>query len=262
MDIANLDHTCSQINLPYCRYIDKPAYYPARNYMIMDYRLHSLCTLVLLMVLIMSLVRLHVNIRKKYIAYARDELMLICDIYLAHLVLEFVLVLELFKSRLILTVQLSLINAGTFTLILLCIFCTALNLIHSYAIVRVLAVAYFAASLIFFLLFLNNTVLVFLNFIFNLFLVLLFVFVQLFKLVSSRAEVWSFGNLFISVLFLAMSVLVLFVGNNVICFVCEGYLDGLFVFHIFLFLSFLMLHKYWLSTCDKEVECTAIQSGS
>lgn len=258
-NIMNMNRTCSQLNLSYCRHIGKPTFFSSRNFMVMDgVRLVSLSTLVLLVVLIFSLIRVHMHIHKKYTASARSELMLVCDLYLCSLIMEFILLTETFLSEYLVIAQMSIINSIFSVLVWMSLFSTLCELLHSYSKVRFFAVTHFILSFVLFTVFFENPEVIFLNGVFNMMCVFLFFFIQTCKLKIKRAELWPYGNLFIGLIFFAFAATLFFIGNEVVSFLCNGYVDGLFIIHILFFLSFLMLHKFWLSTCDFEIECATI----
>lgn len=258
-NILNLDQTCSQLNLPYCRYISKNSYYATRNYMISkNFRISSICTLILITILIFSLIRVHMHIYKKFASSARSELMLFCDIYLASLMCEFILVTEYFKSKFVLIIQMAFVNTIFAILVWMSVFSTTFDVIHSFPKVRFFTCLHFFLSLGFFSVFINRPEVIFFNHILNVALIFFFMFLQFVKLKMKKAQIWPFGNLFISLIFFGFAAILFFIGNELIIVLCNGYIDGLFLIHVFFFLSFLMLHKFWLSTCDFEIECAVI----
>lgn len=254
-NIINLDQTCSQVSLPYCRHISKNAFYSSRNFMITDtIRITSVSTLCLLVILIFSLVRVHMHIYKKFVSSVRSELLLICDLYLFAIILEFILVTEFFNSKILIIIQLSLINSIFSVLFWTSIFSTMLDLFNSYNKVRIFTIFHFIISIISYSIFFKNPEFIFLLGLINFSFIFLFFFIQTIKLKIKKSNFWPYGNLLVGLLFLFIGTILFFIGNEIVMFICNGYIDGLFVIHTFFFLAFLMLHKFWISTTDFEVE--------
>ncbi|KRH92516.1 Chitin synthase III catalytic subunit protein [Pseudoloma neurophilia] len=258
-NIVNLDQTCSQLALPYCRHIGKSSFYPSRNFMITeDVRVTSVSTLCLLIILIFSLIRVHMHIYKKYVAEARSELMLICDLYLFSLLFEFLLLTEMFESKILVTIQMCTINAIFSVLLWMSFFTTMCEVYNSYSKVRFFTIVHFIVSGILIGIFFKSPEIVFFNGLLNATIVFLFFFIQTCKLKIKRSELWPYGNLIIGMFFFSFGSVLFFIGNEIVSFLCNGYVDGIFIVHTMFFLSFLMLHKFWLSTCDFEIECATI----
>lgn len=71
-----------------------------------------------------------------------------------------------------------------------------------------------------------------------------------------KLEIWVTGTLNIATLFMIIAIINLCVGGYFISWLSNGYLDSLFFFHLFSFCTVVMIHKYWLSICNDEAECT------
>lgn len=257
--ILKLDQTCSQLNLSYCRHIGKPPFYTARTLDIHeDISIASFSTVVLLIIIIFSLLRVHMHIHKKFVASARAELMLACDLYIFSLILELLLCTELFKAKFLVILQLGISSSIFAVLLWMSIYSTMLEMVHSFSKVRFFTAVHFLIIISLALIFFNSPVVVFLIGIVSIAYVFLFFFIQTIKLKINRAELWPYGNLIIGFMFFSFGCTLFFIGNEIISFLCNGYLDGLFIIHTMFFLSFLMLHKFWLSTCDFEIECATV----
>lgn len=258
MDVINLKHTCTHVSLPYCRYLGIPTQYPARDYAVDDFRVSSVSVVILLIIVILSVFRVRTHVDAKCVVSARKEMKLICSAYMAHLAIELVLTLDLLVSKELLAIQFSLANTVVFILLLFSIFCRSLDLLHTYSIVRALAVVYFVINFVCLYTIVNKPVLVFYNFIGDLGLLFFFVLMELRNLIKTDEDVWAYGCLFLAITALSIAIAFIFVDNWIVCFICDGYLDGMFFFHTFLFCAFLMLHKYWLNTCDFEIESAPV----
>ncbi|EQB61631.1 putative glucose na cotransporter [Vairimorpha apis BRL 01] len=59
--------------------------------------------------------------------------------------------------------------------------------------------------------------------------------------------------------FFMLSVVFLVVGSHLIAILTDKYLDNLFFYNLFVFCAVVMVHKFWLSVCDYEVECLLLE---
>lgn len=83
--------------------------------------------------------------------------------------------------------------------------------------------------------------------------------IQFKKLNKKKGEIWAYGTILISFIFFLLSASCLFVGSRIIAILTDKYLDNLFFHNLFLFCSVVMIHKFWLSVCDYEVECLLLE---
>ncbi|KAM0672555.1 Chitin synthase [Ordospora colligata] len=88
----------------------------------------------------------------------------------------------------------------------------------------------------------------------------LYVLLQLKKLKKRNGEVWAFGTLFISLSCFIIANVFLFVGSAIIGIATNRYFDNLFFYHFFILCTFIMVHKYWLSVYDYEVESLRLET--
>jgi hypothetical protein len=88
--------------------------------------------------------------------------------------------------------------------------------------------------------------------------VIFYIMTQTGKLKKTNSDIWAYGLLSIIFLFYALSTVHMFVGAEIIAILTERNLDSLFFVSLFTFLMVMMVHKYWLSTCDFELECLSL----
>lgn len=81
---------------------------------------------------------------------------------------------------------------------------------------------------------------------------------QISKLRKINSDIWAYGILGIIFMFYVLFIAQTFVAADVIGVVSERNLDSLFFISLFMFMMVMMIHKYWLSTCDFELECLSL----
>lgn len=83
---------------------------------------------------------------------------------------------------------------------------------------------------------------------------------QLPKLRKTNSDIWAYGILaIISMIFILVNIH-MFTCGFLIQTITDGNLDNLFFHTVFSFLLIMMIHKYWLSTCDFELECLTLNA--
>ncbi|KAF7682957.1 Chitin synthase export chaperone [Astathelohania contejeani] len=269
MDILNMTQTCKEMDLPICRVLKNSVpLYTARPLEILSLRIYSPATILLLCFTIISTLWIIPKVNKHYSAIGRKELMMFFYLYIISAMLEMVLISNLLDSVnsgliiYLISLQISFANSAFF-----CLFVGAVTAniflggvgIASLVIVRIATAIYFLVSLavIFSSLIEKNSIIIFgATFIVNGMFAIAYVLVQSLRLINMDAEVWAYGTLGIAFLFFCLGVIPMFYGSKYIAYVSERYLDGVFFFHLFIFSSILMIHKFWLSTCENEAECT------
>lgn len=272
MDIFNFSYTCSQLNLPLCSIFDYPlSKYTSRSTTHSTFRISSITTILLILSSIICTLRIITNVRKQYTGIGRKEMIIFCNIYIAAISLDMFLISDILHTfisqemiKVILATQLGFVNGCFFTILFGNLLSTSFfstRFISNSMIVRIFSFLYCAASMALFLLFIKqkNGMAIFIllfavNFCFSFFYYL----IQLIKLKERKAEIWAFGTLTIALLFLLLAMIPMFFGTFYITILCEAYLDGLFFLHLFCFCTVVMLHKFWLSICDNEAECTSL----
>jgi hypothetical protein len=75
---------------------------------------------------------------------------------------------------------------------------------------------------------------------------------------ESNSDIWPYGILTIIFLFHILSVIHSVLGAKLVAVYTERNLDNLFFSTLYTFFAVMMFHKYWLSTCDFELECMAL----
>lgn len=267
--LVNMDHTCDEVNLPLCRIIkDTQCNYTSRKGSLGISEVSSPAAVALLSVALLCSLRLLLNTKRHYAAVGRKELVLFFYLYIGALSIDILLIsgieLDQYVYIYLTTMQLSLTNTAIFALFLGGLTSVALpnvGLLKSIIVLRISSFAYFliCGSLILSsLISKSGAILFFTLLIANLLISVLYVISQLVLLIRSNSEVWAYGTLSIAICFFSLGSAVLFYGSEHIAMLSERYLDGLFFFHLFMFCTIIMVHKYWLSICDFEAECASL----
>ncbi|EDQ31015.1 ABC-type multidrug transport system, ATPase and permease component [Enterocytozoon bieneusi H348] len=105
----------------------------------------------------------------------------------------------------------------------------------------------------------NNYFLLLGSIIMNTISILMYIGTQTRKLKKIKSDIWAYGILSILFSIYIISLIPIFVGADIISILTEKNLDNFFIFHSLNTIFMLMLHKYWLSTCDFEIECLELE---
>lgn len=269
MDVMNLDHTCYLVNLPVCRLI-KSASTPFTSRGISVYKLYipALANLILIGVIIVCLVRLIINTKCNYAGIGRNELSFFFFVYFFLNIIELLLLSDIllhirpvFFKKLV-PFELAAMNTCFFSLLagnMLSTTFMRMKYLSNLNILRLLSIGYFSGFVFLFshLISVRDGTLIFAS-TFGVNAVLSFVYyaIQLSAIKNQNMEIWVFWTLTIALIFLLLTALPLFVGGKILAWLTNGYLDGLFFFHLFGFCTVVMIHKYWLAICSDEAECS------
>ncbi|KAG0442274.1 Chitin synthase export chaperone [Dictyocoela muelleri] len=269
MEVINLDHTCYLLNLPICRLV-KPTNTPftSRGISILNLYIPSLANLCLILIISICVIRLIINTKKMYSGIGRNELSFFFYLYLSLNIIELLLLSDVLLNiqpklfKMLVPFELSIMNTCFFSLLLGNFLSTTfmrMKFLSPLNILRFLSAAYSTGFVVlfFYLVKLKNCVLIFaFTFGVNVFIAFLYYLKQLVSIKSLNLEIWVFWTLNIALAFFMLTGLPLFIGGEILAWLTNGYLDGLFFFHLFGFCTVVMIHKYWLSICSDEAECT------
>lgn len=266
MKFLDFTLTCNQLPLPLCRALDKNCLYTSRKAEFIDEKISSPSTVFLLAFAIFSIIHLIRRTRKYYTLFSKNEFVLFFYLYLSALFLEITLVSNLVNEKTgyfgyVLVAQLSFGCTALTSLIIGNITSKLFDnfqMIRSITVARILCLIYYVIVYAFLFVAVQNKngtlLFIFLIFV-NSGIVLAYLIYQVVLLRLIEAEVWAYGTLSIAVVFFSFACTFLFYGCNLVALLSERYLDGLFFFHLFIFCTVLMVHKYWYSISDNEIEC-------
>ncbi|KCZ75979.1 hypothetical protein H311_03032, partial [Anncaliia algerae PRA109] len=222
-------------------------------------------TIVLLACAIITIMHLIRRTRKYHTLFSKNEFVLFFYLYLTSIFLDIILISNYLKDNTtfmyVLIAQLSFSCTALVSLLIGNITSKLFDSIQAFrsiTIARILCSIYFIIVYPFLFVAIKNKnatlLFIFLVFV-NLGIVLVYLIYQIILLRVSEAEVWAYGTLSVAVVFFSIGCTFLFYGSNIIAFLSERYLDGYFFFHLFIFCTVLMIHKYWYSISDNEIEC-------
>lgn len=266
-----VNHVCSQTELPLCKILSKsPTEFVSRSYTIGRIRICSPSTLILLITVFLCTLRMINSVKFHYSAVGRKEMRTFFYIYIASILLDMLLISKLFVSgneliyTILLATQLALTNTCIFCLLIgsvTTLYMISYSFLSGSTITAIFSFAYFMTilPLIYFALSLRNHELFFIIvFALNGALILAYLYLQFHTMKILNTEVWAYGTVFLSFVFFIMAIVPLFYGCSLIALLTERYFDGLFCFHLFIFCAIMMIHKFWLSICENESECTPL----
>lgn len=261
MDIFTMSYTCTRINLPICRVFHKTGCLQnSRSVELPFFVLYSPATITFLITATLCAIHFLRATNRHYAALGRKEFALFFQIYILTLLCDIFLVSTQSTNRAVILVEFCLASTCSATLFLgglMPVIFADVGFFKGIVVLRSCAFAYFLALL----LILSAApigLMVFCALIISAIFVLLYGISQLILLVRSDAEVWAYGTLAVSSAFFLIGAIFLGIGAELATFLSERYLDGLFFFHLMMFCSVIMVHKYWLSICDFEAECAPL----
>lgn len=265
-----LNHFCTEMDLPFCRVFNiKPCKYTSRTATLFNINIFSPSTLILLFTMIFCTIRMLRNVKHHYLANGRKEMKTFFYLYLTAIIIDTILISRIisFSSEitlLITALQLSLVSTTLFCLIvgsITTLYLFSYHLLSGNVITNVLSAAYLlVVTPVIYTALLEKISELFIAtvFILNAVYAICYIFFQFYTLNFLCSEIWAYGTLLISATFFILGTIPLIYGSTLIAQLTERYLDGLFFFHLFMFCSIIMMHKFWLSICESEVECTPI----
>ncbi|KAM0678022.1 Chitin synthase [Binucleata daphniae] len=269
MDIFNLKHTCTEVDLPFCKVLhDTPTEYAGRTTKILATRVSTPYTVLLLVTVVLFTIRMLKSVNTHYSAVGRKEMKTFFYLYIIAIIIDIVLISNVLEAvgknlhLILVCLQLGFVGTSVFCLFIgsvttVCFF--TYSRFSSTVVTRIASTAYFIAivsCLYVTLATKNSTIFFVLIFPVNLLWLFCYTCFQLYMMRQINSEVWAYGTLFIAGLFFFAGCIPLFFGCKYIATLSERYLDGLFFVHLLYFCAIIMIHKFWLSVCDDEVECT------
>jgi hypothetical protein len=265
-----IDHACGSIGFPMCKYVSTsiPTYASRAGYLF-GLKICAPCTVALLVCSMVCIGKMINHVKCLCSAIGRKEMTLFFYIYFASTLLESILVglkgllrdhVHLFLT----TLQLSLANLGFFALLAgshtMDMFVGPFGMKTS-SILYLVSLLYFiaASAFVYTALAIGNSIVIFIvSFFLSILFYLLYFVRQLKRLRKINGEIWAYGTMFIAFVCFVLAQAMIFAGADLIALSTDKYFDNLFFYHLFMLCSFVMIHKYWLSNFDYEVECLVL----
>ncbi|AFM97912.1 hypothetical protein EHEL_030130 [Encephalitozoon hellem ATCC 50504] len=266
-----IDKVCTESNFPMCQHLSNEiCKNTSRGFLLFKTKVSSPTTVILLFVVMLSAVRMIRHVKALCSSVGRKEMLVFFNLYFGSAALEAVLVgfresISKQTHLFLTSIQLSLYASGFFSLFLGSITidmftgilgfraATLLKIstaIYSVGIGTVIFTGLTAstkeiASIPFFVL---NPLFFFLYMVF-----------QVKRLRKTDGEIWAYGTLVISTVCFLTANAASFVGSKTIGLMTDRYFDNLFFYHFFILCTFIMIHKYWLSVYNYEVESLQLE---
>lgn len=265
------DRACSETNFSMCKYItDKVCVNASRRFVSHGIKIASPATVTLLVVILLFTARMIGHVKALCSSVGRKEMLTFFYLYSGSTVLEIVLVG--FKDAIpkpshlfLTTAQITLYTSAFFSLfvgsITIDMFTGILGL-RAISLLKIATSVYSACigAMIFTGLSTNTGDLVTVPFfLLNIVFFSFYLASQLRKLRKTNGEIWAYGTLSISLLCFITSNIITFIGSGLIALLTDRYFDNLFFYHFFILCTFVMIHKYWLSVYNYEVESLQLE---
>lgn len=266
-----VDQACSETSLSMCKHISKRiCTSSSRGFVANGFKIASPTTIVLLMIAMMCTTKMLEHVKALCSSVGRKEMITFFYLYLGSTAVETVVVG--FKTTIskpshlfLATIQLTLHSSAFFSLFIGSIttdmFMGAFGL-RAITLLKASTAIYFAGigTMTFVGLSTGNAQLVAVPFFLlnTIFYILYFIF-QLKRLRKNNGEIWAYGTLSISLLCFIISNIIVFIGSRLVALLTDRYFDNLFFYHLFVLCTFIMIHKYWLSVYDYEVESLQLE---
>ncbi|EEQ82175.1 hypothetical protein NCER_101153 [Vairimorpha ceranae BRL01] len=263
------NYICSEIDLPMCKYIsDSVCRCSSRYEMIGNLKIYSPTFLGLALSNIGMIYWMVEHVKKMCSTIGRSEMKFFYYLYALSNFLMLVLVSlkdQIEKIHFILTTIQSVVSTMCVFSLLVGSFTQDMFVgkwgIQSTSILYLSTAIYgfFSTIVVFFGLFCKISLPIFLIcFILNFIFGYSYYVIQFRKLNKIRGEIWAYGTILISLIFFLLSCACMFINSTFIAVLSDKYIDNLFFHCLFLFCAVVMIHKFWLSVCDYEVECLVL----
>lgn len=262
-------YICSEVNFPVCKVLDlEQTKYVSEEKAPLGFTINSPYTVALLLISVLCVIRMIAHVDSLYASIGRGEMKTIFSVYAISNTLQLVIVGfgKYFNDQIILfltVLQVSLASTVFFSL-----FASGLTINRIYGILgmksstcmRLLVILFFSifSSFIFLCCSTGNSQAILVYLITNTMSILSYILMQARVLSITRADIWNYGILAIILLCYIMTAIHTLVGASFIANISERNLDNLFFVTLFTFIMVMMVHKYWLSTYDFELECLSL----
>lgn len=263
------EYICSEVDFPVCKVLDlETTKYKSTSATILMVKIQSPYTFLALIITIGCAFRMISHVNSLYASIGRGEMRTLFILYIISNMLQLpVLCLGHYihdKIFMFLTVcQISFYSTLLFGL-----FASGITIDRIYGIfgmksstfMRIFTSIYFAiiSSFVFLCSSIKNEFIISIMFIINSISLIFYLSFQMKKLKRIKSDVWAFGVLGIIFLFFLLSTLHTLVGSSIVAELSERNLDSMFFVTVYNFFMIMMVHKYWLSTCDFELECLSL----
>ncbi|KAJ1547438.1 Chitin synthase, class 7 [Cladochytrium tenue] len=274
---GSFDYICSQVALPICPLVGttlggvEPTCYSRNIQVAGGMLIFEPGTLAIhIVALIMTAIMIY-NIRSKYTAVGRKEIVSFFYMYAVTIILEFLLVSNIVPSASGAFQYITAAYVGMVVATLWCLFFNGFVVFQwiddgtpkSLWTLRLSSLLVFAISFAVSILTFQNrspfssaapTGLFIVYFIFSAAFIILYVVLQVVLVVNKLDDRWPLGDLFAGLVFFAIGIVFEFVLSARICSLANHYVDGIFFCAFCSLLAVMMVYKFWDSITKDDLE--------
>lgn len=263
------EHMCSEINFPICRVLDlETTKYASEEKSPFGLTLNAPYTLAALVISILCAFRMIRHVNSLYASIGRGEMRTIFCFYIVSSALQAVLLgLEEYLNPTVLRL-LTIFQTSIQSTMFFGLFAAGFTIDRIYGVfgmksatfMRALSVVYFVVicSFVSMCCTIGNEMVIVMLFGINALSLLFYLMMQTSKLKKMNSDIWAYGILAIIFSVFVLSNVHMLVGAMPIAILCERNLDNLFFVTLYTLMMIMMVHKYWLNTCDFELECLSL----
>lgn len=263
------EYICSEVDFPICRVLElEPTKYQSSYATILGIKIQSPYTFITLLITVACAIRMINHVNSLYASIGRGEMRTLFCLYIVSNLLQVVTVCFGHYIHDKIFMFLTVLQTSFYSTMFFGLFVSALTIDRIYGILgvksstfmRVLVSIYFGviSSFVFLCSTIKNVYMIVIMFIINSISLLFYLSFQMKKLKHTKSDIWAFGVLGIIFMFFCLSTLHTLVGAQLVAVLSERSLDSLFFVTVYNFFMVMMVHKYWLNTCDFELECLAL----
>ncbi|CAD26171.1 similarity to glucose/Na cotransporter [Encephalitozoon cuniculi GB-M1] len=266
-----VDKVCSEAGFPMCEHLsDEVCKSTSRGFLLFKNKISSPTTVILLVMVVLSAVRMIRHVKALCSSVGRKEMLMFFYLYMGSAALEAVLVgFKDFVSKrthlFLTTIQITVYTSAFFSLFAGSITVDMFTGILGFRAVTLLKISAAIYSMV-----MGTVIFTGLStsrkelvsapfFALNLLFFFLYMVFQVRRLRKTDGEIWAYGTLTISAACFLTANTVSFVGSRPIGLLTDRYFDNLFFYHFFVLCAFIMIHKYWLSVYNYEVESLRLE---
>ncbi|KAI5169739.1 hypothetical protein PAEPH01_0958 [Pancytospora epiphaga] len=263
-------HICSEVNLPICKVLKlEPTRFASAEKEPLGVPINAPYTLILLLISILCAFRMINHVNSLFASIGRGEMRTFFTIYIVSNSLQFIILA--FESYLphFAASFLVILQTGLFSTLFFALFVAGFTIDRIYGILGMKSSTFMRIITVFFLVTITsfvsiccsvgNEFIILLVFAINTIFMSLYLIVQMSRLKQMNSDIWAYGILSIIFAVFILSNLHVVLGGQLVALLTERNLDNLFFTSLYTFMLVMMVHKYWLSTCDFELECLALK---
>lgn len=263
------DHMCSEVNFPLCKILNlEITKWASGSKRILFLNIQSPYTVAIFIIAALCVIRMINHVNSLHSSIGRGEMRIIFSLFIISSFLQAIIIgLEEYLNSFIFEF-LVVLQLGTFSATFFALFVSGFTIQRIYGLLGMESATF--AGFVTLIYFISITSLIFLGInnmnalifpiilLLNTICLMIFIWRQIVKLNRIKSDIWAYGILSIICLFYSCTIVCSFSLAKVISIISERNLDNLFFISTFTFITIMMIHKYWLSTCDFEIECLSL----